>query len=357
MGAAVAVALGAGGVGLVSANSAPASTVIAVDATRVVDTRKGLGMVDALEADIPQLFTMTGDLVPVGATAVQINVTLVDATADGFVTVRRAEHAGTPHSTSLVNVRRGATAANAATVALGDSGRLEFVFDAYGHGTGRAHLLVDVYAYHAPVGVAQAVAAVPGPPGPPGPPGAPGPAGATGPAGPAGGAGGTGTVQVLNAATSSAGVVWARTGPTVPAQVVEVLSMTIEVPGSTNRYLELKEIGVVPVVWDVTIRGISVAGTCDFLSWSQSLTVDGVVVADSWPTAIEISPGTHTLVWRFHQAQFTGWTYEPGHAGGTDCVYDLQGPPGSFDAVGSSIPFDYSRFTILAVDFGPVVAP
>lgn len=53
LGAAVAVAVGAGGVGLVRANVAQPATVVAIDPVRIVDTRIPVGLVGPLEADIP----------------------------------------------------------------------------------------------------------------------------------------------------------------------------------------------------------------------------------------------------------------------------------------------------------------
>jgi hypothetical protein len=361
LGAAVAVAVGAGGVGLVRANVAQSATTVAVDPVRIVDTRIPMGLVGPLEADIPQFLTVTGDLVPPGATAVQINVTVVDATVDGFLSVRRGELSGTPHSASLVNVQRGSHAANAVTVALGASGALELTFDSYGTGMGQADVLVDVYGYHLAGGESTPAAGVPGPAGPPGLVGAMGPAGPTGPPGPAGGGGTGGSVNVLTAATSTEGVVWGITGPAIAPQLVPVLTMTIEVQGSTPRYVEFKEIGTLPVLYVYSTYGVA-NDTCPHpSSWIYSLAVDGVTVpADFWPTVLELAPGTRTLTWYFQQRQRTGWTYEPNPADKNAmpvCRFHFEGPAGSFDAAGNAFRHDFTGFTRLAVDWGPVVAP
>lgn len=163
IGAAVAVSLGGGGLFFANAASSPASSFVPVDAVRVVDSRQlpGLGILEPLTSGVSVDVNVVGTLfdglniipqvVPPGATAVALNVTLVGPTADGFLSVRAADSSGAP-STSSINARATEIVANAVTVRLPtagvDEGDIELTYDAYGSVGPTAHVLVDIVGYY-----------------------------------------------------------------------------------------------------------------------------------------------------------------------------------------------------------------
>lgn len=114
---------------------------------RVDDTRLGLGgHLGPLGAGEVQTLTVSGvGGVPVDATAVALNVTAVDPTEPGYVTVYPGD-APRPVASNL-NLVAGTTIANAVIVKLDSAGRVNlFNF------SGRTHLVVDVFGYYAPGG-------------------------------------------------------------------------------------------------------------------------------------------------------------------------------------------------------------
>lgn len=187
------------------------SSFVPIRPVRVVDTRFGnsIGLTGPFESRVPRSVKMTGRIpshvgpkvvVPVGATAVALNVTVVVPSRDGFLTVRPAgEPAGSDPGSSSLNFRAGDVTPNAVISALSADGRLEVVFDAYGQTEGDADVLIDVVGYFIDTGNGGAELAgqpgadgqhgadgadgqhgadgqdgATGEPGPPGPPGAPG---------------------------------------------------------------------------------------------------------------------------------------------------------------------------------------
>lgn len=195
-----------GGWTVAQAASGPASVpsaYVAIDPVRILDQRDSEAEnASPLLVGDPLDLVVTSEIVPAEATAVALNVTVIEATEDGFVTVRAADAPGRP-STSTVNFEAGVTVANTATVALSQTGAVRFVYDAYGEATGELILVVDVLGYYVPMPAGPpgpagpgGVEGIPGPMGPAGPAGATGPQGPVGPAGPAGGGGGAAiTVQ------------------------------------------------------------------------------------------------------------------------------------------------------------------
>ena len=187
-GVVVASVVGAGGLAVVRATSgsSSASSFVPVTPVRVVDTRSDLGLV-SLVAGVEQSVTIVGSLVPLGATAVSLTVTAVDAGAAGFVSVRAGDATGVP-STSNLNVERGGTIANSVVVKLptvGDhTGKIKVLFDAMGATTASTDVLIDVVGYYE-------LASTGG--GATGPAGAKGDTGATGPAGAKGDTGASGS--------------------------------------------------------------------------------------------------------------------------------------------------------------------
>jgi hypothetical protein len=148
----VASVVGTGGFAVVRATSgsSSASSFVPVSPVRVVDTRSDLGLVSLVDG-VEQSVTIVGSLVPLGATAVSLTVTAVDASAAGFVSVRAGDATGVP-STSNLNVERRGTIANSVVVKLptvGDhTGTIKVLFDAMGTKTASTELLIDVTGYY-----------------------------------------------------------------------------------------------------------------------------------------------------------------------------------------------------------------
>jgi hypothetical protein len=167
IGAAVAVSVGAGGVvQWASAASGPRSDFISITPLRVLDSRNGVdvGLPGPFVSPVSQDLTITGNVptttgaqivVPPGATGVVLNVTVVQPTLAGFVSVRPADAPGAP-ATSSLNFEAGVTQPNAVTVQLptsgADAGKIELTYDAYGSAGATTDLLVDVVGYYAPAG-------------------------------------------------------------------------------------------------------------------------------------------------------------------------------------------------------------
>lgn len=215
IGAAVAVSLGAGGLGLARAASETPSGFVSITPARVLDTRTGLGLPGPLVSPSPQTLQITGPIarpggttgvvVPPGASAVVLNVTAVEPEAGGFLSVRPDGTPGPPETSNL-NFAAGTTIPNAVTVALPAGGAIELTYDAFGTPGPTVGVLVDVTGYYVPGGGTG------GANGPQGPPGPAGPKGATGPKGPPGveparvvwvAASGDGTFPTLSAALAS----------------------------------------------------------------------------------------------------------------------------------------------------------
>ena len=141
-----------GGLAVVRATSGSslASSFVPMTPVRVVDTRSDLGLVSLVDG-VEQSVTIVGSLVPLGATAVSLTVTAVDAGAAGFVSVRPGDATGVP-STSNLNVERSGTIANSVVVKLptvGDhTGTIKVLFDAMGTTTASTDVLIDVLGYY-----------------------------------------------------------------------------------------------------------------------------------------------------------------------------------------------------------------
>ena len=194
VGAAVAVTLGAGaGMTLVRADTSAPSTFVSVTPVRVLDTRDGVGVglsgrfVSADGRDLQvtgPIATSAGQqvVVPDGATAVALNVTVVQPEAAGFLSVRPAGTPGPPETSNL-NFEAGDITPNAVTVALPTAGTaagaIEITYDAFGAAGPTTDVLADVVGYFVDGGGAGA----PGPKGPKGDKGDPGEQGPPGPVG------------------------------------------------------------------------------------------------------------------------------------------------------------------------------
>jgi sugar lactone lactonase YvrE len=159
VGAAIAVTFGAGGIYIGNAASGSSSSFVAITPVRVLDTRTGLGLAGVFTSPVSRDLLVTGFIatadgtqivVPAGATAVALNVTVVSPTAPGFLSVRPADAAGAP-STSNLNFVAGQVVPNAVTVAIptagGDAGRIEITYNAFEVAGPTTHVLVDVVGY------------------------------------------------------------------------------------------------------------------------------------------------------------------------------------------------------------------
>jgi len=149
--------VGVGGMAVVRATGTPSvvSLFVPVTPERVVDTRSDLGLVSVADG-VEQEFMVVGSVVPVGATAVALTVTAVDASSASFVAVRPGDSTGIA-TTSNLNVGAGGTVASAATVKLptvgSGAGKIKILFDAYGEDNGTMEILIDITGYYATVDI------------------------------------------------------------------------------------------------------------------------------------------------------------------------------------------------------------
>lgn len=161
VGAAVAVTLGAGGIGMAQAQigSGEKPITVTIEPRRILDTRFGIGLdggfstnsprdlqvTGSVEVAGPDNSTLFGTVVPAGASAVIVNVTVVEPTHFGYLSVRPADAAGVP-TTSTLNFTAGSIEPNAATVDLSPSGVIELWLVTTSV-TGTSDVLVDVLGY------------------------------------------------------------------------------------------------------------------------------------------------------------------------------------------------------------------
>ena len=106
IGAAVAVTLGAGGLFHASAASTP-SSLVSIAPVRLLDTRDGTGLSGPFVSDTARKLDVAGVsvdgsvVVPDGATGIVANVTVVEPSTLGFVSVRPGDATGMPSTSSL----------------------------------------------------------------------------------------------------------------------------------------------------------------------------------------------------------------------------------------------------------------
>jgi hypothetical protein len=126
---------------------APA-TYHAVTPTRLLDTRDGTGGISGTVASkTSHTFTVTGGVVPAGATAVTGNLTETGATGAGFIFIGPTGSIN-PASSNL-NFPAGDVRANSVTVGLGTGGTLSFTYSSSKVGA-RTHVVFDVTGYFTP---------------------------------------------------------------------------------------------------------------------------------------------------------------------------------------------------------------
>ena len=161
----VASVIGAGGLAVVRATggSSSASSYVPVTPVRVLDTRSDLGLV-AVTDGVPGTLKVTGSIptatsggvvnavvVPAGATAVVLNVTAVNPTSGGYVSLRPGDATGAP-TVSTLNVTAGGTFPNGATITVpttgARAGEIQVWYEAEGTTVGSTELLIDIAGYY-----------------------------------------------------------------------------------------------------------------------------------------------------------------------------------------------------------------
>jgi len=165
-GAAIAVSLGGGG--LFVANAAPSvpSSVVAIEPTRILDTRTDVGLAGPFVPGEAQKLQVTGSVatqppppaaaanqvvVPATATSVNMNVTVVGPQTGGFLSIRPGDATGTPATSNINFGAGGANVANSVSVQLPAAGDI----DIYVSGT-VAQVLIDVVGYTDPASAGPA---------------------------------------------------------------------------------------------------------------------------------------------------------------------------------------------------------
>ena len=133
------------GVATLHVNPLPGDTYHAVTPARLLDTRNGTGGLSGpLVSHVAETFTVTGGVVPVGATAVTGNLTVTGQTSGGYMFIGPV--ATNNPTSSTLNFPAGDDRANAVTVALGAGGSLSVTYVAPS-GTATAHAIFDVTGY------------------------------------------------------------------------------------------------------------------------------------------------------------------------------------------------------------------
>ena len=267
IGAAVAVSLGGGTMLIASAsNNVGASSFSPVDPIRVLDTRAE-GKIGALDGSgDPRTLQVTGTIatetgtqtvIPIGATAVVMNVTVVDGEAadvGGYVTVYPC---GTRPTASNLNFSQGQTIPNAVTTAISSSGHVCFYV------YGKAHLLADIVGYYqlassssGGTSGAQGPTGATGSTGPQGPTGSTGPQGPTGSTGPQGPTGSTGP-QGPTGSTGPQGPTGSTgpQGPTGPGAVVVIPKVTVPFVNAQGQITPVVQIAT-GIAIDMECRGM-----------------------------------------------------------------------------------------------------
>jgi hypothetical protein len=120
------------------------STYTPLGPTRILDTRDGTGLKGSFSAGVPRTLQVAGNNgIPTGATAVTINVTAVDQTRAGYLSVTTAPTADP--QTSTLNFPVGDVRANGAVVPLASDGTLSITYGAPSGAT--TDVVIDVTGY------------------------------------------------------------------------------------------------------------------------------------------------------------------------------------------------------------------
>jgi hypothetical protein len=119
---------------------------VPITPARLLDTRVGNGLPGKLVANVPQTFNITGRGVPVDATSISANVTVVKETNSWAVFV--GPIAAAKPDTSTLNFSKGDVRANGLTVSLGAGGTLSVTYLSSAGNT--TDLVLDVTGYYLP---------------------------------------------------------------------------------------------------------------------------------------------------------------------------------------------------------------
>ncbi len=123
----------------------PGATYVALEPTRLVDTRVNTGLSGPLTSTVPRTFAVVGHAgVPSGAVAVTANITAVNPTSAGWLAVTPTPSVMPP--TSSLNLPKGDIRANGITVRLSPDGTLSVVFRGAPGAT--TAFLVDITGYY-----------------------------------------------------------------------------------------------------------------------------------------------------------------------------------------------------------------
>ena len=115
-----------------------------VDPVRVLDTREAdVGLAGKFVSGTPRTWQITGPAIPEGATAVTANITVVNQSKAGYVSLGPVATASP--LTSTINFPVGDIRANGVTVKLSPTGTLSAVYKAVAGAT--THLVLDVTGY------------------------------------------------------------------------------------------------------------------------------------------------------------------------------------------------------------------
>ncbi len=196
-----------GGGGILHASAAPSqgsgSVLVPVVPIRVLDTRGQTGAIHPLGTQDTFRLSLAAS-VPLEATAIAANITVVGGSAASFLTVFPS---GSPQpNASNINWKDSGAVANQLTATIGASRSVD-IFNS----VGRVDVIIDLAGYYMPASAAGST----GTPGPKGDTGVNGDTGATGLAGPAGPAGPAGAAG----AAGPAGEAGPAGAPGVPGPV------------------------------------------------------------------------------------------------------------------------------------------
>ena len=141
-----------------AASSSP-SSVVTIDPVRILDTRTDVGLVGPFVSGESLKLQVTGAVptstgtqtpVPAAATGVLLNVTVVQPSEAGFLSVRPGDATGVP-STSSLNFEAGDIVPNSVQVGLptagANAGKIDIRYDAYGRVGPTTEVLIDVVGY------------------------------------------------------------------------------------------------------------------------------------------------------------------------------------------------------------------
>ena len=162
LGAVIALTVGALGMPFAQADvtSGDKPVFVAVSPKRLLDTRFNIGLSGKFSTGVPRLLKITGNVpvapsgtatvVPAGASGVVLNVTVVNPSKAGFLSVRPGDATGSP-STSNLNFLAGVTIPNEVTIGLptagGNADKIQIWYQANST-PGTTDVLVDVVGYY-----------------------------------------------------------------------------------------------------------------------------------------------------------------------------------------------------------------